>query len=64
MSVCSLQVHYMVAVGDGSADTQMWRTLRTKLNIFGRAVEGHTQGSAKGTIPYRSDPNYAFAAIQ
>lgn len=44
----ALQVHYMVAADPNSADGIMWGTLRKKLGIVGRTVDGHFNGSAAG----------------
>lgn len=38
----------MVAMDQNSSDSGMWRRLRDKLQIFGRAVDGHTEGTARG----------------
>ena len=50
----------MVVTGDDSADGPMWRKLREKLRIVGRAVEGHTEGSARGVTPSLCLPSKAL----
>jgi hypothetical protein len=57
-----MQVHYMVAADPNSADGIMWGTLRKKLGIVGRTVDGHFNGSAAGEHPrtHLSDVSYNF----
>ena len=39
----------MVANCNESADGPMWKMLRAKMNIVGRAVDGLEEGAASGT---------------